>query len=946
MTPELYRQAASIFDQICDLAPDRRRAEVDRLTAGNAALARAVEELLAADAQPLSLTPVAAMREDLEQLLNSTTRGDQAPSETSGSAPSMAVRRTMPERIGPYTVTGRLGAGGMGEVYQGRQSNPDRDVAIKLMRPGACSPGLLRRFRREVQFLGRLAHPGIAQIYDAGVTVIGGFEVPYFTMELVRGVSLTHYAEARGLSVPQRLALLASVCDIVQFAHQQGVIHRDLKPANILVADGETATAATLPTPAGGTGVPGRPSVASGLPLPRILDFGIARVVDTAAATAATADPSLGPSLATETGQLIGTPGFMSPEQVRNRPGEVDTRSDIYSLGVIGYLLLSGMMPHAEIGQSAFDVAQRTLNSEPARLGTLAPACRGDIETIIATAMAKDKARRYDSAAQLAADIRRYLASQPISARPATPGYLLSRFAARHRLLVGAAAAVAALTVTSSAVIAVLYTREQSARALAQAAQARAEHEADLQRQISDFLIRDTFGAAAASAKGPTVTVASVVSDALAKVDTRFATDAAARGRVRATLANLLFSTGQDSAALDQATRADQELTGAGETSSAMALETLTLRGSILMGMGRADEAIDVLGQARERCAAATDPLDDLPLRIDSQLGEGLQRSGRHDQAEAILAPLLTRTSTATPLGWQHLVGARLSLAASLRARKIEPERAQALLGEAAAIAAERLPPTDPAALAAFNAHALVLSRSGRHDEAATVILRALNNARTSFGPTNRELGYLHGSAAFVLAEARRASEALGHISSAVEILRANFDDGDFAVERFAGNAAGIARQAGDRAATVEFFTLFFQSRCMAAGPGEAEGVKARARELLALLSQGAQPADADAALSDIFTACLTSQRSILAGGGPTASPQAARFFANLARAAQSLGPAAPRSAARAAELLAAARAALPTSTRPDDDRALLSAVEAEVAPPDAPVRETSPPRG
>lgn len=938
MTPELYRQAADIFDQVCDLAPDRQRAEVDRLTAGNPALARAVAELLEADAQPLSLTPAAAVRADLERLLQSATRGDQAPSQTSGPASSPPVRASMPERIGPYTVTGRLGAGGMGEVYQGRQTNPDRDVAIKLMRPGAHSPGMLRRFRREVQFLGRLAHPGIAQIYDAGVTVIGGFDVPYFSMELVRGVSLTQYADARGLSVPQRLALLASVCDIVQFAHQQGVIHRDLKPANILVADGETATNATLSIQAGGTGTPGRPSLASGLPLPRILDFGIARVADSAADTAATADPSLGPSLATETGQLIGTPGFMSPEQVRNRPGEVDTRSDIYSLGVIGYLLLSGSMPHAGSGQSAFDVAQRTLHAEPPRLGSRAPACRGDIETIIATAMAKDKARRYDSAAELAADIRRYLASQPISARPATPWYLLSRFAARHRLLVGAAAAVAALTVTSSAVIAVLYTREQSARALAQTAQARAEHEADLQRQISDFLIRDTFGAAAASAKGPTVTVASVLDDALAQVDTRFATDAAARGRVRATLANLLSSTGQDSRALEQATRAGQELADAGETSSAMALHTLNLRGSILMGMGRADEAIEVLRQARERCAAATEPLEDLPLGIDYQLGEVLQRSGRHDQAEAILAPLLTRTSTATPRGWQHLVGARLSLAASLRARRIEPERAQALLGEAAAIAAERLPPTDPAALAAFNAHALVLSQAGRHDEAAAVILQALNNARVSFGPTKRELGYLHGSAAMVLATARRSSEALGHITSAVEILRANFDDSDFAIERVAGNAAGIARQAGDHAATVAFFTLFFQSRCMAAGVDEGEGVKARARELLTLLSQVAQPADADAALSDILTACLTSQRSILASGGPTASPQAARFFANLARAAQSLGPAAPRSAARAAELLAAARAALPASQRREEDQRVIDAAVAQVAPlqPDA----------
>jgi hypothetical protein len=312
-------------------------------------------------------------------------------------------------RIGRYRVTGLIGYGGMGAVYEAEQDQPRRTVALKVMRPGLASRTALRRFELESQVLARLRHRGIAQIFEAGThnsgTGVPARAVPYFAMEHIRGAApITRFARDRSLPVCERLELFARVCDAVHHGHQQGVIHRDLKPSNILVdAEGE----------------------------PKIIDFGVARALDAAGGT-----------MATGSAQIVGTLQYMSPEQCAPGPEGIDTRSDVYALGVVLYELLAGRPPYDLSNASIPEGVRVIRETSPPPLGGISRALRGDIETIVCAAMEKDKARRYAAASDLASDLRRYLKGEPIAARPASAVYQLRVFAARHKPLAGAVAGV------------------------------------------------------------------------------------------------------------------------------------------------------------------------------------------------------------------------------------------------------------------------------------------------------------------------------------------------------------------------------------------------------------------------------------------------------------------------------------------------------------------------
>ena len=299
-----------------------------------------------------------------------------------------------PANLGNYRILRLLGEGGMGVVYQAEQEHPRRVVALKVIKPGLVSPELLRRFEHEVRALGRLQHPGIAQIYEAGTAETGFGPQPYFAMEFIRGRPLLEYAVQQQLNTRERLDLMVRICEAVHHAHQRGVIHRDLKPSNILVDE---------------TGQP------------KILDFGVARATDSDAHA----------TRQTDLGQLVGTLAYMSPEQVLGDPLELDTRSDVYTLGVILYELLAGCMPY-RISDKLHEVVHVIKEEEPTPLSSINRSYRGDVETIVAKALEKDKTRRYPSAADLGADIQRYLRDEPIVARPASTIYQLRKFARRR----------------------------------------------------------------------------------------------------------------------------------------------------------------------------------------------------------------------------------------------------------------------------------------------------------------------------------------------------------------------------------------------------------------------------------------------------------------------------------------------------------------------------------
>ena len=425
--------------------PARRRF-LDQACVDNPSLRATLDELLGA-------------QEDADRLLE---RGRGALGLSAGERDGLvqdlatAIETPLDERIGRYRLVSRLGEGGFGTVFLAEQNEPvRREVALKVVKPGMDTRGVLARFAAEQRTLALMEHPNIARVLDAGVTPAGR---PYFVMELVRGERITDYCDRHRLDLRSRLELFLQVCGAIRHAHQKGVIHRDIKPSNVLVADS-----------------------ADGPPLPKVIDFGIAKAIAN--------HPGEG-SLATGREQLMGTPAYMSPEQAENPALQVDTRSDVYGLGALLHELLAGRppfdpaelsrlpperlrlvlreqepaRPSALVARLPPDELRRVAGNralEPARLAAL---LRGDLDWIVLKALEKSPALRYETVNGLAVDLRRHLDHEPVSASPPDPWYRAHKLARRHRGAFAAAAAVLAALLLGLATTSWMFVKERQAR--------------------------------------------------------------------------------------------------------------------------------------------------------------------------------------------------------------------------------------------------------------------------------------------------------------------------------------------------------------------------------------------------------------------------------------------------------------------------------------------------
>jgi tetratricopeptide (TPR) repeat protein len=509
MDPQRWAEIEPLYHAALAKEPAERSSYLEAACAEDPALRKEVESLLAyADADLAS----PASRSELAKLWSpnaGNSAGERVYRQAAGAPPAA---------IGRYRIIRLLGEGGMGAVYEAEQEKPRRTVALKVIKPGSAAPALLRRFEQESQALGRLQHPGIAQIHEAGTADSGFGPQPYFAMEFIRGETLLRYAEAHQLSICQRLEVMAKVCDAVHHAHQRGIIHRDLKPGNILVDE-------------------------SGQP--KVLDFGVARATDSD--TQATDQ--------TDVGQIVGTLAYMSPEQVLGDPLELDTRSDVYALGIILYELLAGQPPY-KVSRHLPEAAQTIREEDAAPLSSISRAYRGDIETIVAKALEKDKGRRYASAAGMAEDIRRYLNDEPIMARPPSATYLLRKFARRHRALMAGGAAVFVVLIAGIIASTLEATRARRAEQVALRESATVE-------AVNDFLQHDLLAQASASVQAqpdtkpdPDLKVRTALDRAAARITGKFAKQPLVEASIRQTIGNSYRDLGLFAQAQQQMERA------------------------------------------------------------------------------------------------------------------------------------------------------------------------------------------------------------------------------------------------------------------------------------------------------------------------------------------------------------------------------------------------------
>ena len=790
--------AFEIFDRLLDLTNEERESALAEACGGDDELRRRVMALLAAD-------------EDAEGFLEPETPDQRANAIRSGVlSGATGTGIGAPEAIGPYRVERQIGEGGFGIVYSAVQSRPiERRVALKVIKPGMDSAAVLRRFEAERRALALLDHPNIARVLDAGLVPEGqpGAGRPYFAMELVEGRPITGYADESSLTLDDRLGLVHQVCAAAQHAHTKSIVHRDLKPANILVAD------------------------LDGRPVCKVIDFGIAKaLVDTEeGVTQFTA--------LTSPGAMVGTPQYMSPEQARGSI-DIDTRTDVYAIGVVLYELLAGVPPFdAETLRSTDLESLRKLieTVDPPPPGDRRAGSRGDeprlpreLDWIAMRALEKDPDRRYPTVAALADDLERFRRSEPVTAARPSRVYRFSKFVRRNR--VGfAAGSVAGSAVLAGLIFSVWFgVRAESARKAEAEQRTLAERNESRVLSINTFLTRDLFNAAAITKLGPDATIPALLEQVAPEIDTRFAGDDAMRAEMHGLVGAMFQQTNRFDDARFHFDTAIGLIESGADVRRSTAREVYGGRSSVFQIVGELDlaeadaqKAIQITDEglaSGARWATAffrASSLNKLAMvragkgqfaEADVLFQEVISVLREYDDFDFLAQTLSSRASNLWKIG-------RVDEAA-------EVSREMIRLGDATETRGGKI-----AALTGRFWLTMHLKNTGKLEEATEIALGVVERMPEITGGDDPNYAGALIQAAGLLTETGRYPEAVPMIERSLEIYADVFGPRHYEVERHTNIAAALHLTGGNVDAARAARTRGLLLRLYIAGPGEAESI-------------------------------------------------------------------------------------------------------------------------
>jgi len=664
-----------------------------------------------------------------------------------------------PESIGPYRILGVLGEGGMGVVYEAEQTVPvRRRVALKVMKQGMDTRQVVARFEAERQALAVMHHPGIAQVYDGGASGTGR---PYFAMELVRGTPLTTYCDTHNLALAERLALFIKVCDAIQHAHQKGVIHRDLKPSNILVTevDGEAA--------------------------PKVIDFGVAKAIGFRLTEE---------TMVTSFGAALGTLAYMSPEQAEMSLSDVDTRADIYSLGVVLYELLVGELPidPAKVGIQRFLldlVGGATDTPRPSRIRRV---LKGDLDWIVLRALERDRDRRYESASALGDDLRHYLAHEPVAARPPTPAYRFGRFARRNRVAVVAGTAVVVALMSGLVAATVGFVR-------ASRAERTARTEAATAKQVSDFMTNLFDVADPGAAGGQHLSAVDILDNGAKRIRNELKDQPLVRARLMISIAHAYRTIGE----LTRATPLAEEAVRLFDSlPDAPPLDVASAKGDLAVMLADAGGGPRVERLDREALATFDHQLGDTwdvrSASIAAGLAFELNRQLRHAEADSILTEMLARHR-----GLGDDAGIADVWNESCRTRMFlnELDSALAACDSGLAVSGRLYPGPNWVTSNALQYLALVQRQRGKYDSALAAFRKTLAMRQDLYGGRSHVLfAFTARDMAVTFEQAGVMDSALAYARTAATVARTAFPDGSLYRQDMLTSYAHMLNRIGDHA--------------------------------------------------------------------------------------------------------------------------------------------------